>query len=157
MLGSTLFSYESRNMDSTRISRSHLWSMVRNAGSDSLPTNHRELCLCSPQWLNSALVSVPVRVGFLSDSESSDRGESSVTAGPRVSTTGEQTSPSLHIPRGPTSTHPVALASLPVQRPVSSLEAQCAHNNVTSKMSSKPSETVVHLIWTHKPRTLEII
>lgn len=75
------------------------------------------------QRLNVALVSVCVCVGVLSDSESTDRGESGVVAGPGLSSTGEQTSPSLHVPRGPPSTHPVALAPLPVQRPVSSPDA----------------------------------
>lgn len=114
-----------------------------NPGTRTLPESHAHTCgrwwvtvvkffthlptfgsvIDSPHRLNAALVSVCVFcVGLLSDSESSDRGESGVVAGPGLSATREQTSPSLHIPRGPSSTHPVALASLPIQRPVSSPE-----------------------------------
>lgn len=72
-------------------------------------------------------VCVCLCVDFLSHSESSDRGESGDVAGPGLSTTGEQTSPALHIPWSPISAHQVVLASLPVQRPVSSPgeERQC--------------------------------
>ena len=68
-----------------------------------------------------ACVCVCVCVCVCAHSESSDRGESRVTAGHTgLSATGEQTNSSLHISRGPTSTRPLAVAPLPTHRPVSS-------------------------------------
>lgn len=126
----TLSWCESRNTGFTRILHSQLWSMVRNTGeilhqpialssiAEPNPVTNLDCCLC---------VSL---CGLLSYSESSDRGESGDVAGPGLSTTGDQTSPSLHIPWSPTSAHQVVLASLPIQRPVSSPgeERQCCVN-----------------------------
>lgn len=121
MLESTPSWYESRNTDSTRISHSHSWSMVRNADWIPHPPITWSSVCCSSQWLNFALVSVCVV--FLIHSESSDRGESGVIAGSRLCATGEQTSSALHIPWCPSSAHPVALSCLPIQRPVSSFSS----------------------------------
>lgn len=70
------------------------------------------MCVCLCVWVG----------GLLSRSKSSDRGESSVAAGSRLRATGERANPALHVPWSPSSTHPVALASLPIQGPVSSSE-----------------------------------
>ena len=83
---------------------------------NSPPTNPFLLYLQLPSVIklcSCACVCVCVWV-FSSGSESSDRGESGVVAGPGFSAAREQTSTSLHIPRSPASTHPVAVASLPV-------------------------------------------
>lgn len=79
--------------------RGGCWEVHRpgtNPGAWTLPESHSQPC---------------------GQRESSDRGESGVVTGPRLRPTRKQTSPSLHVPWNPTSTHPVALASLPTQRP----------------------------------------
>lgn len=93
-------------------------TLVVNGEKHSPPSNH----LSVDPRRDKAVVTVcvcDVCVGMFCHSESSDRGESCVFTGPGLGTAGEQTSTSLHIPRGPASTHPVALAPLPIQRPVS--------------------------------------
>lgn len=130
MPGSTLSKYKSRNMDSTRISRSHLQSRVRKYIFHPTVTFTSD---CLPlQLLNFALYLCLHLRGLFIGSESSDRRESSILARPGLCSTGEQTNPALHVPWSPSSTYPMALASLPVQRPVSSSEdaktaVQCAH------------------------------
>lgn len=116
--------------------RGGCWEVHRpgtSPGTRTLPESNAHACgqwweidtaatFCWVLRLPSAVKLLCVCVCFLSDSESSDRGEGGVVAGPGLSAPGEQTGPPLHVPRSPSSSHPVALASLPVQRPVSSQE-----------------------------------
>lgn len=127
MLARTLSWCGSRNTGFTRILHSQLWLMVRNTFEILHPPTHRHTADPTPVTNLDCGICVCLCLDFLSYSESSDRGESGDVAGPGLSTAGEQKSPSLHIPWSPNSAHQVVLASLPVQRPVSSPgeERQC--------------------------------